>query len=473
MSFVNIIREDYFLRCGPKLLGEIKKSCHDFEVREIHSEPRRPVSCMKPSNCLHLNESEAKSESQSSSVNGTLVEEESGSEVMDLESIIGSAAIGHIANVSANYRDTLHSIHDGHEVLQSAFIPKVAVLLRREMSKRQRGFVHDAIKESFPFLKTAAMSAEECIHQLRSSHLSKSHEVTLQSACFSEEVLESVEIEDDNDEVTPDEKWVQRGVSGVWVSADESLLELASTTLSLHDIAAIYAFKVRGPHHPNASTGVLVGLGLSRDERTRVYRVVTSKCLSLDSKTIEDRKHKKHGHKKRHAQYRGTSDVADNADVDDSKSMLIFWRKKSSFMKGKAAKDSGVPQSECGSSSGSSSESLHVEFTLCKVNTEHLAALQLIAAAASAAIGDLSFCGIKDKKAVTYQQCVLTIRTYSMEKSTGEDSDESSFSAIALECLKSVTDSALRVRAGAAIDSLLLAFPPDNPVRLSKHIRLR
>jgi tRNA pseudouridine synthase D (TruD) len=452
MSSVNIINEDYFLTSGLKLEGEIKQSCHDFEVREVHFEPR-------------MNSAHTKSKLKPS--NDFLDGNKDGSEVINLEDTIGSAAIARIANISEDYRNTLQSIHDGNEILRSAMVPTVAVLLRSDMSKRQRGFVHEAIKESHPFLKTAAMTAEECLKQSHSYPLSKAYKEDIHVHDHGEEGLESIGIEDESDEVGPVGRDMcvqenEKGAAGIWVTADESLLGLASTALSLQDLTALYAFKVRGPHHPDASAGVLVGLGLSRDERTRVYRIVTSSCLSLDSKTVEDRGNKKQKIRKRNAQ---SSDRDVDAGAGDSKSMLIFWRKKASFLKGKSEKDTEILNGEFGSSSGSGSGLLHLGFTLCKVNTEHLAALQLIAAAASVAISDISFCGIKDKKAVTYQQCVLTIRTYDAVSATSEEC-QSSFSTIAEECLKSVSarDSALRERAGTTIDCLLAAFPADHTV---------
>jgi tRNA pseudouridine synthase D (TruD) len=454
MGSVNIIKDDYFLTCGLKLEGEIKQSCHDFEVREVHFEPR-------------MNSAQTKSKLKPS--NGFLDGNEDDSEVINLEEIIGSVVIARIANISAEYRNTLQSIHDGNEILRSAMMPTVAVLLRRDMSKRQRGLVHEAIKESHPFLKTAAMTADECLKHSQSYRLSKAYEEDTHTYDHDEEGLESIEIEEGSDEVSPNGRDVcvqekEKEAVGIWVSADESLLELASTALSLQDLTALYAFKVRGPHHPDAGAGVLVGLGLSRDERTKVYRIVTSKCLSLDSKTVEDRTNKKQKTRKRSTQ---SADVGGaGTSAGDSKSMLIFWRKKASFLKGKSEKDSEILHGECGSSSSSGSGLLHLEFTLCKVNTEHLAALQLIAAAACVAIGDISFCGIKDKKAVTYQQCVLAIRTYGAASATSEECP-TSLSAIAEECLKSVpaTDGARRERAGTAIDCLLAAFPADHTVR--------
>lgn len=463
MSSVNIIKDDYFLTCGLKLEGEIKQSCHDFEVREVHYE-------------LRENSPHTKSKSQPS--NDTLEGKGNDLEVINLEDTIGSVAIARIANISADYRNTLQSIQDGSEILRSAMMPIVAVLFRSDMNKRQRGLLHEAIKESYPFLKTTAMTAEECLKQSQSYHLSKAYEDDIHTHDHSEEGIERSGIEDESDELAHDdrvgcvqeeeeEKEHEKEAAGIWVSADESLLGLASTALSLQDITALYAFKVRGPHHPDAGTGVLVGLGLSRDERTRVYRIVTSKCLSLDSKTVEDRKNKKQKIRGRGALSGGVGSATDDpgagAGAGDSKSMLIFWRKKASFSKGKSEKDSEIPNSECGPNS--SCGLLHLGFTLCKVNTEHLAALQLVAAAACVAISDISFCGIKDKKAVTYQQCVLAIRTYSAVSATREREEcSTSCSAIAEECLRSVTDTALRDRAGTAIDSLLAAFPAAHPV---------
>jgi hypothetical protein len=60
--------------------------------------------------------------------------------------------------------------------------------------------------------------------------------------------------------------------------------------------------------------------------------------------------------------------------------MILFWRKKAAFRDKK-----NVPEGE----EESADDVLYLGFTLCKVDVEHLCALQSIAAAIGVAVGNL------------------------------------------------------------------------------------
>jgi hypothetical protein len=61
--------------------------------------------------------------------------------------------------------------------------------------------------------------------------------------------------------------------------------------------------------------------------------------------------------------------------------MILFWRKKAAFKDKK-----NVPEGE----EESADDVLYLGFTLCKVDVEHLCALQSIAAAIGVAVGNFS-----------------------------------------------------------------------------------
>ena len=229
-----------------------------------------------------------------------------------------------MSTANSAYERTLVSIRNGQSPPNppaDRVADRVAVLLPSNFSKKDRGFFHSAVKESFPFLITASMNPKEFSEQNRlfSEQFKEFSDLpyALSNTCTDVDTgTEVADVEIPEPEVTEGipERILQNipesipknipesilqnipnnisessthseNVIGIWVYADYSLFELAHTAMSIADISLLYAFKGRGPHHSGAREGVRIGLGLSRDERTKVYRIITSKCASLDSKT--------------------------------------------------------------------------------------------------------------------------------------------------------------------------------------------
>jgi hypothetical protein len=71
------------------------------------------------------------------------------------------------------------------------------------------------------------------------------------------------------------------------VSLDLTLHSLLSYETTPDDLLALYEYIHRGPQHAQANKGICIGKNLSRENRTEVYRFISKKFRSLESKTIE------------------------------------------------------------------------------------------------------------------------------------------------------------------------------------------
>ena len=472
MSAVNVIIGDHSKSHIPKLNGEIKRLAHDFEVRELHSQendqPKVPTS--KSTN-LDSGKAEVFSECIEEDVE---LEKTFSSGVDYLNHVISCDVYLQISRISTDYQLSLISVQEG-DGGSSCVESRLAVQLPSKMSKKQRGFFHITLRATFPCLRTVAMSADECSQHFsritHSEHANSNESGNGEDSMGTnnDEPMEEL-IDDQNGEMgvldMVDDEIITvnlsssgcrndsvETLSGIWVSADKCFAELAKTTLSAVDILSLYVFKANGPLHANASAGVRIGLGLSRDDRTKVYRIVTSKCLSLDSKTIEDRNNKK---KKKFSHEKNCVSADALPKEECSKSMLVFWRKKA--MNSRDKKDKKDENDE--NDEQTEAQVLYIGFHLIKLQTEHLQAISSIASAIGVAVNDISFCGIKDKKAITYQKCVLTLRSLPNSNSRyNEISTECSLGA--QECLKNVPESSFRNYAAMIIDILMNNFPSE------------
>ena len=445
MSTVNVDVDGCSLFFGPGLIleGEIKRIAQDFRVRELYFEPIDSQNVQ--SSCKANN-------------NDGYVDHGDGVTILHgmdyLIKVISPEVIRMIDEVSRRHSEMLLAARESKKAIKLNDRRRVAVQLPMKMSKKERGIFHVAVKDAFSYILTAAMSIEECIQEFtlcagadEKKNLLKEGNGLLdgknEAASEHMDVISAGSSEEEpySDDANRNEGITQE-MAGIWVSADTSLIELAVTAMTMEDINTLYAFKINGPHHKDARSGIKVCLGLSREERTNVYRIITSNCLSLDSKTAEDRNNKQN---KRCKKNKDKGDAGTETD-NNSKSMIIFWRKKASFSKGRKIDEvdaDGAVESE-----------LHVGFTLCKINTEHLGALQRIAQVAGVAVSDVTFHGIKDKKAVTFQRCVITLRCQAASVLECDDVIEQHD-----ECLKNVLDRNMRNHASGVINSLSLSFP--------------
>jgi hypothetical protein len=141
--------------------------------------------------------------------------------------------------------------------------------------------------------------------------------------------------------------------------------------------------------------------------RSTVYQFFSSKFPSLEMKTTDAHPAKR---------FKGEQGIPMPEKAQLAKVIKVFWRKK-------AARNGQHNKADRSTTAGTSSSSrnchiLHLEFTLMKRDMEHLHTLQELAKTLGVPMGDLSVAGVKDKHAVTYQRCVLTLRDDPMATKT-------------------------------------------------------
>ena len=245
--------------------------------------------------------------------------------------------------------------------LTSFAAQKVLISCPDDASKSERGAMHSLIKNAFSFLTTSIDGTSSSGNGV---------------GCF------------------------------ICVSPDMTFLKLIThTRLSLLDVEALYVFKNKGPRHDDADVGMMMGVGLERDQRTLVYQILQSSQTSLDSKTMQPG-----GQQPRHQQQQNKKRKQDASSLSSSSSssaayMHVFWKNKARRPKHGGDCDSAIPDGPV----------VYLQCTLMKHNSEHFATVRQLAAALRVdASSDLSFAGTKDKRAVTYQQCVVAVRAGGM-----------------------------------------------------------
>ena len=71
------------------------------------------------------------------------------------------------------------------------------------------------------------------------------------------------------------------------VTPDKSLLPLLNAGFVPTDLVKLYRFIGNGPSHQDAKHGLMIGEGLSKEQRTAVYRLLSSLCPRMDAKTVD------------------------------------------------------------------------------------------------------------------------------------------------------------------------------------------
>jgi hypothetical protein len=75
------------------------------------------------------------------------------------------------------------------------------------------------------------------------------------------------------------------------ISLDMTLYPLLSYHTTPDDLLILSEYIHRGPQHTQAIHGICIGKNLSREDRTEVYRFISKKFRSLESKTIDTKDH--------------------------------------------------------------------------------------------------------------------------------------------------------------------------------------
>ena len=237
---------------------------------------------------------------------------------------------------------------------------KVLIPCPDDASKNERGSIHSLIKNSFSFLTTSVDGKSSSGNGI----------------CYF-----------------------------IRASPDMTLLKLVTHThLSLFDVEALYAFKNKGARHDEAEVGMTMGVGLEREQRTLVYQILQSSQTSLDSKTMQpggQQQHQRHQQSSNKKRKQDTSSCTSSISMTSPAYMHVFWKNKARRPKHGGDGDSVVPDGPV----------VYLQCTLMKHNSEHFATVRQLAAVLKIdASSDISFAGTKDKRAITYQQCVIAVR---------------------------------------------------------------
>lgn len=161
------------------------------------------------------------------------------------------------------------------------------------------------------------------------------------------------------------------------ISIDFTFIPLLRHGLSAIDIISLYKYRNYGPNHINAKAGIMIGLNVSREVRTNVYRNLVNYCRNFDSKTIDNM---------------------------SGKWMLIFWRVKCIRKNNNTNSKNSFK-----SANNRTSQVCFVKFHMKKCNIEQMAAIDAISLKTGISCNNICIAGIKDKKAITYQQLTITI----------------------------------------------------------------
>jgi tRNA(Glu) U13 pseudouridine synthase TruD len=178
-----------------------------------------------------------------------------------------------------------------------------------------------------------------------------------------------------------------------WIFRQELKLKngLLLYGMSVNDIEFIYKFKNLGPSHSMAKLGIRVGFNLLREQRSNCFRILKSYCPSLDSKTMECH---------RMDQNNQTPNLN-----NEGKFMLIHWSPKSmrSAVKYFNRQDN-LPDDKV-----VKKDEVYLGFILMKQDVEHMHAIEQLANCVGVSPGQISVAGVKDKRAVTFQRCCITL----------------------------------------------------------------
>jgi hypothetical protein len=262
--------------CGLKLNGELKRIAQDFRVTELHEIIADSCKNTIPIKAVAtgLKVKDEKSDIFEGLEGDSLIKE-----------IVGAANLKLIFDTNYECQRTLELMvkSDTARLGKSSEIDSIYLLLPRGTSKLHRGLLHRSIKESYPFLMTSILTAEECLqidNKDNDNNDNDNNEVTIEDyEGTHDNTIVTEDILDGKESLSPND--LSAANTGIKVSPDWSLVELCQTSLSMVDITAIYAYKNCGSHHKDAGNGVKIGVGLTRDQRTLVYKIITSKYLSL------------------------------------------------------------------------------------------------------------------------------------------------------------------------------------------------
>jgi tRNA(Glu) U13 pseudouridine synthase TruD len=181
--------------------------------------------------------------------------------------------------------------------------------------------------------------------------------------------------------------------------------------LSFSELLDLYAYFNNGPSDPNARRGVSITTPLSKEGRTMFHATIRRICPSFESSTASEDKNRKQNYRanKRHK----TSAAVETAATSPERTIQVCWTDRALA---KASQRATEGNTEAGNSSHDTPSNgvvwseVVLGFILFKRDKEQQAAIQQVAELCHVSPSNINTCGIKDKRAVTFQRCSITIR---------------------------------------------------------------
>lgn len=162
------------------------------------------------------------------------------------------------------------------------------------------------------------------------------------------------------------------------ISPDRSFMPLLQHGVQLNFIEELYIFRSKGPQ--NHLDSISLGSVIEKSSRQEIHRLLKATSPHFDINTNSD-----------------------------DKSIYICWNKKSK--RNHNRKDQAVERSrEASQLSKTKANELYIGFNLHKYNVEHSEAMDQLCQQLECRLHDISYGGIKDRRAKTTQLCCWTVR---------------------------------------------------------------
>ncbi|OQR95421.1 pseudouridylate synthase, partial [Thraustotheca clavata] len=145
----------------------------------------------------------------------------------------------------------------------------------------------------------------------------------------------------------------------IQLSLDPLYLKLKNGNMDIDDCKRIMKFLLKGSMHVDAEKGVDLAAKMTKEERTKIHRLVASSTACLVTKT----------------------NTGNGITVYFSPKMLKKRKRKHKIH-------------------------TYVQFTLCKINIDHFSVLEILAQTLKTTVSSFTYAGTKDKRAITYQKVV-------------------------------------------------------------------
>jgi hypothetical protein len=216
-------------------------------------------------------------------------------------------------------------------------------------------------------------------------------------------------------------------------------------------VSALTAFYVKGPGDSDAQEGVTIAFAGDKNARRQVHQAISRVSQSLETKTLTPGQgYSRTGQKRKQPSAPSKEEAGDGSD---SNWIGVFWKHKT-LQKGRKRSHTGA---------GKKIPPIFVHFVMEKTGVEQTEAFQRLLRVSRLqnqhiTHSDISFCGTKDKLAVTLQQCCVRcpIGTPSMVK----DREDGAGAPLAIRNLCQAQTNSQLANAGVRVGNIRLGNAP-------------